>query len=76
MEPPATSSFRAPAAPTSMRRCRCGDDWVTTRLVQPIGPDGREEVTLLIKHDGWLRRTALATAHRVRLRGDHLFDQE
>lgn len=46
------------------------------RLVQPIGPGGREDVTLFVKgEDGGLRRDAVLTgAHFVRLVGEHGFD--
>jgi protein-L-isoaspartate(D-aspartate) O-methyltransferase len=46
------------------------------RLVQPIGPGGREQVALFVKRDRQLRRTALVTtAHFVRLVGAHGFDE-
>jgi protein-L-isoaspartate(D-aspartate) O-methyltransferase len=46
------------------------------RLVQPIGPGGREEVALFVKNDGRLRRTALVTrAHFVRLIVEHGFGE-
>lgn len=45
------------------------------RLVQPIGPGGREEVALFVAEEGRLRRVALVTAaHFVRLVGRHAFD--
>lgn len=45
------------------------------RLVQPIGPGGREEVALFVAEEGRLRRVALVTtAHFVRLVGRHGFD--
>jgi protein-L-isoaspartate(D-aspartate) O-methyltransferase len=44
------------------------------RLVQPIGPGGREDVVLYVKHGGALRRVAvLVKAHFVRLVGEHGF---
>jgi protein-L-isoaspartate(D-aspartate) O-methyltransferase len=44
------------------------------RLVQPIGPGGREEVTLFVEASGRLRREAMLTgAHFVRLVGQHGF---
>lgn len=46
------------------------------RLVQPIGPGGREQVTLFVKEGGRLVRTGVLTgAHFVRLVGEHGFDQ-
>lgn len=46
------------------------------RLVQPIGPGGREDVTLFVKReDGGLRRDAVLTgAYFVPLVGEHGFD--
>jgi protein-L-isoaspartate(D-aspartate) O-methyltransferase len=42
------------------------------RLVQPIGPGGREEVIVFDKRDGALHRIALVTYARfVRLVGAH-----
>jgi len=44
------------------------------RLVQPLGPGGAEDVVLLEKHGGELRRTRSITgAHFVRLHGAHGF---
>jgi protein-L-isoaspartate(D-aspartate) O-methyltransferase len=44
------------------------------RLVQPIGPGGREEVVLFVVHDGVLHRTAVVTmAKFVRLVGEHAY---
>ncbi len=44
------------------------------RLVQPIGPGGREEVALFLEHRGGLRRAAVLTgANFVRLVGAHAF---
>jgi protein-L-isoaspartate(D-aspartate) O-methyltransferase len=44
------------------------------RLVQPIGPGGREDVGLFVKRHGQLRHEALVTkAHFVRLVGKHGF---
>jgi protein-L-isoaspartate(D-aspartate) O-methyltransferase len=44
------------------------------RLVQPIGPGGREDVALFVEEQGRLRRVALVTrAHFVRLVGRHAF---
>jgi protein-L-isoaspartate(D-aspartate) O-methyltransferase len=44
------------------------------RLVQPIGPGGREEVTLFVEDAGRLRHDAVLTgAHFVRLVGEHGF---
>jgi protein-L-isoaspartate(D-aspartate) O-methyltransferase len=46
------------------------------RLVQPVGPGGREEVALFVKNNGRFRRTALVTrAHFVRLIGEHGFGE-
>jgi protein-L-isoaspartate(D-aspartate) O-methyltransferase len=46
------------------------------RLVQPIGPGGREKVTLFVERDGRLRDDALVTAaHFVPLIGEHGFDE-
>ena len=46
------------------------------RLVQPLGPGGREEVTLFVKRDGQLRRAAVLTgANFVRLIGAHGFSE-
>lgn len=48
----------------------------TGRLVQPIGPGGAEEVTLLVKTNGRIRRAALVTtANFVRLIGEHGFQE-
>ena len=45
-----------------------------SRLLQPIGPGGREDVALYIKDARALRRVALVTtAHFVRLVGEHAF---
>jgi protein-L-isoaspartate(D-aspartate) O-methyltransferase len=42
------------------------------RLVQPIGPGGREDVTLFVRTRAGLARTAIVSrAHFVRLRGRH-----
>jgi protein-L-isoaspartate(D-aspartate) O-methyltransferase len=42
------------------------------RLVQPIGPGGRDQVELFVAADGRLTRTArLTSAHFVRLVGEH-----
>jgi protein-L-isoaspartate(D-aspartate) O-methyltransferase len=47
------------------------------RLVQPIGPGGREDVELYVKEAGTLRRVALVTrAHFVRLVGEHAFAED
>lgn len=47
------------------------------RLVQPIGPGGREQVTLFVEDVGRLRREAVLTgAHFVRLVGAYGFEQE
>jgi protein-L-isoaspartate(D-aspartate) O-methyltransferase len=47
------------------------------RLVQPIGPGGREQVTLFAEDAGRLRREAVLTgAHFVRLVGAHGFEHE
>lgn len=47
------------------------------RLVQPIGPGGREEVTLFIQEAEQLRReAALVAANFVRLVGAHGFDAD
>lgn len=44
------------------------------RLVQPIGPGGREDVVLFVKDEAVLRRVgALTKAHFVRLIGEHGF---
>ncbi len=44
------------------------------RLVQPIGPGGREEVALFLERHGDLRRAAMLTgANFVRLVGAHGF---
>ena len=44
------------------------------RLIQPIGPGGREEVVLYAAEGGRLRRLAVVTgAHFVRLVGQHAF---
>ena len=44
------------------------------RLVQPIGPGGREEVVLYVKDEHVLRRVGVITkAHFVRLVGEHGF---
>jgi protein-L-isoaspartate(D-aspartate) O-methyltransferase len=46
------------------------------RLVQPIGPGGREKVTLFVERDSRLRDDALVTAaHFVPLIGEHGFDE-
>jgi len=46
------------------------------RLVQPIGPGGREQVTLFVEDAGRLRREAVLTgAHFVRLVGAHGFQK-
>lgn len=46
------------------------------RLVQPIGPGGREDVTLFIEHGGKLvPEDVLTGAHFVRLVGEHGFDR-
>jgi protein-L-isoaspartate(D-aspartate) O-methyltransferase len=45
------------------------------RLVQPIGPGGREDVTVFVKGGGRLvREEVLTGAHFVRLIGEHGFD--
>ena len=45
------------------------------RLVQPIGPGGREHVTVFVKGGGRLvRKEVLTGAHFVRLIGQHGFD--
>lgn len=47
------------------------------RLVQPIGPGGREEVTLFLEDAGSLRREAVLTgANFVRLVGAHGFETD
>ena len=47
------------------------------RLVQPIGPGGREEVALYVKDANVLRRVGLVTsAQFVRLVGEHAFREE
>jgi protein-L-isoaspartate(D-aspartate) O-methyltransferase len=47
------------------------------RLVQPIGPGGREDVALFVKLVTGLRREALVTtAHFVRLVGEHAFVED
>jgi protein-L-isoaspartate(D-aspartate) O-methyltransferase len=47
------------------------------RLVQPIGPGGREEVALYAKEASALRRVRIVTtAHFVRLVGEHAFAQD
>ena len=47
------------------------------RLVQPVGPGGREEVVLFEKGTrGLLRRRTIARAHFVRLHGAHAFPEE
>jgi len=47
------------------------------RLVQPIGPGGREDVELFVAASGGLRREALVTrAHFVRLVGEHGYHTE
>jgi protein-L-isoaspartate(D-aspartate) O-methyltransferase len=44
------------------------------RLVQPIGPGGREDVTLYVREAGGLRRAGYVTAaHFVPLVGEHAF---
>lgn len=46
------------------------------RLVQPIGPGGREEVALFLEYHGGLRRSAMLTgANFVRLVGAHGFEE-
>jgi protein-L-isoaspartate(D-aspartate) O-methyltransferase len=46
------------------------------RLVQPIGPGGREEVVLFEKGTrGFVRRSTIAEAHFVRLYGAHAFPE-
>jgi protein-L-isoaspartate(D-aspartate) O-methyltransferase len=45
------------------------------RLVQPIGPGGREDVVLFTKGERGLERVAsIAAAHFVRLYGEHGYD--
>jgi len=47
------------------------------RLVQPIGPGGREQVARFVKEPTGLRRHGLVTAaHFVRLVGEHAFAKE
>ena len=47
------------------------------RLVQPMGPGGREEVVLFEKGTrGLVRRRTIALAHFVRLHGAHAFPEE
>ena len=47
------------------------------RLVQPVGPGGREEVVLFEKGTrGLVRRRTIARAHFVRLYGAHAFPEE
>ncbi|MDQ4130673.1 MAG: protein-L-isoaspartate(D-aspartate) O-methyltransferase, partial [Actinomycetota bacterium] len=44
------------------------------RLVQPVGPGGRDAVTLFSKGaDGLVRRSTVTGAHFVRLYGRHAF---
>jgi protein-L-isoaspartate(D-aspartate) O-methyltransferase len=46
------------------------------RLVQPVGPGGREEVVLFEKGTrGLVRRRTIARAHFVRLHGAHAFPE-
>jgi protein-L-isoaspartate(D-aspartate) O-methyltransferase len=46
------------------------------RLMQPIGPGGREDVTLFVADEGRLRREALVTtAHFVPLVGEHAYGE-
>ena len=46
------------------------------RLVQPVGPGGREEVVLFEKGTrGFVRRRTIAGAHFVRLYGEHAFPE-
>jgi len=46
------------------------------RLVQPVGPGGREEVVLFEKGTrGFARRRTIARAHFVRLHGAHAFPE-
>jgi protein-L-isoaspartate(D-aspartate) O-methyltransferase len=46
------------------------------RLVQPVGPGGREEVVLFEKGtQGFVRRRTIARARFVRLHGEHAFPQ-
>jgi protein-L-isoaspartate(D-aspartate) O-methyltransferase len=46
------------------------------RLVQPVGPGGREEVVLFEKGiQGFVRRRTIARARFVRLYGEHAFPQ-
>ncbi len=47
------------------------------RLVQPIGPGGREDVALFVKRRTGLRREAVLTAaHFVRFVGEHAFAED
>ncbi len=47
------------------------------RLVQPIGPGGRDEVTLFVRRGGALERKAsVIPAHFVKLYGAHGFSEE
>jgi protein-L-isoaspartate(D-aspartate) O-methyltransferase len=47
------------------------------RLVQPVGPGGREEVVLFENGvRGFVRRRTIALAHFVRLHGAHAFPEE
>jgi protein-L-isoaspartate(D-aspartate) O-methyltransferase len=46
------------------------------RLVQPIGPGGREDVVLYVGEEARLRRVGIVTAaHFVRLVGEHAFTE-
>ena len=47
------------------------------RLVQPVGPGGREEVVLFEKDArGFVRRRTITWAHFVRLHGAHAFPEQ
>jgi protein-L-isoaspartate(D-aspartate) O-methyltransferase len=47
------------------------------RLVQPMGPGGRDEVTLFERRGGAIeRRAMIAPARFVKLYGDHGFTRE
>lgn len=64
------AAFTAVPSPLAEQLAECG------RLVQPIGPGGREDVALFVKRHGRLRDEALVTkAHFVRLVGKHGFQE-
>jgi protein-L-isoaspartate(D-aspartate) O-methyltransferase len=63
------AAFPTVAAPLVEQLARAGG-----RLVQPIGPGGREDVELFVAAGGVLRRVALVTrAHFVPLVGEHAY---